>query len=251
MWKDTFLINCTRSKRWNQCQNLPQWHFSWIVWRTDFISSDFLVLSVLEVNESLLERKDNFLRENLWKFLNKRKRWVAVVVSKGIPALCPAALVIITEENVPQTPPVRDVGSISWVQVEIRHVPEISNWCFQLDEFEKKYHRSSCKFMIHLTSYILQLYKNIEQEIFKRIADMIRASLEYSINTQGSDRIKACILWSQASLEIGFSWPHEFIEGDCPKYDLENDDNCRVSILPSFVVFFTHFKDLVILESWQ
>ena len=61
------------------------------------------------------------------KFLNKRQRGVAVVVSDGIPAFSPAALVIITEENVPQTPPVRDVGAISGVQVEIRHVPEISN----------------------------------------------------------------------------------------------------------------------------
>ena len=78
------------------------------------------------------------------KFLNKRQRGVAVVVSDGVSALSPAALVIITEEDVPQPPVIRDVGAIPRVQVEIRHMPEISHRCIHSDEFEKKYYHSFC-----------------------------------------------------------------------------------------------------------
>ena len=77
--------------------------------------------------KACLSVKITFCEKICDKFLNKRQRGVTVVVSDGTPELSPAALVIVTKEDILQTPIIRDVGSVSWVQVEIRHVPEISN----------------------------------------------------------------------------------------------------------------------------
>ena len=77
--------------------------------------------------ESCLSVKITFCEKICDKFLNKRKRGVTIVVSDGTPELSPAALVIVTKENILQTPVIRDVVAVSRVQVEIRHVPEISN----------------------------------------------------------------------------------------------------------------------------
>ena len=110
-----------------------------------------------------------FSEEKWWQFLHERQGGVTVVITQGVPPLRPASLVIVTQEDVPEATILGDVGAVSGIQVEVGDMPEISNWCFHLDEFEEKYHK---EYRTHFSNNCTKYWTRVS---YKHV---IRASLE-------------------------------------------------------------------------